>query len=164
MGRCFLYLLVSGGNEKYINEKKAIDTSIILSNFATANEKNTKKENTMKFTTLLTIIIVGYVIYYAYQIIHDLFFAKGSIIQDELEIEEEVDISGEAGKYKPTEVHRSDIPISTPVNDGSSSDDELVSYNGGMSIDELCDTLDREHEAPNTTSLRDILSTEYSPA
>ena len=84
--------------------------------------------------------------------------------QDELEIEEEVDISGEAGKYKPTEVHRSDIPISTPVNDGSSSDDELVSYNGGMSIDELCDTLDREHEAPNTTSLRDILSTEYSPA
>ena len=70
----------------------------------------------------------------------------------------------EAGKYKPTEVHRSDIPISTPVNDGSSSDDELVSYNGGMSIDELCDTLDREHEAPNTTSLRDILSTEYSPA
>ena len=74
------------------------------------------------------------------------------------------DLSGEAGKYKPTEVHRSDIPISTPVNDGSSSDDELVSYNGGMSIDELCDTLDREHEAPNTTSLRDILSTEYSPA
>ena len=31
----------------------------------------------MKFTTLLTIIIVGYVIYYAYQIIHDLFFTKG---------------------------------------------------------------------------------------
>jgi len=113
----------------------------------------------MTFKTLLTIIIVAYALYYAYQIIHDLFFAK-----DELEIEEEVDISGEAGKYKPTEVHRSDIPISTPVNDGSSSDDELVSYNGGMSIDELCDTLDREHEAPNTTSLRDILSTEYSPA
>ena len=118
----------------------------------------------MTFKTLLTIIIVAYALYYAYQIIHDLFFAKGSIIQDELEIEEEVDISGEAGKYKPTEVHRSDIPISTSVNDGSSSDDELVSYNGGMSIDELCDTLDREHEAPNTTSLRDILSTEYSPA
>lgn len=118
----------------------------------------------MTFKTLLTMIIVAYVLYYAYQIIHDLFFAKGSIVQDELEIEEEVDISGEAGKYKPTEVHRSDIPISTPANDGSSSDDELVSYNGGMSIDELCDTLDREHEAPNTTSLRDILSTEYSPA
>ena len=31
----------------------------------------------MKFTTLLTIIIVGYVIYYAYQIIHDLFFKGG---------------------------------------------------------------------------------------
>ena len=125
------------------------------------NKVKEKRKDDIK--TLLTIIIVAYALYYAYQIIHDLFFAKGSIIQDELEIEEEVDISGEAGKYKPTEVHRSDIPISTPVNDGSSSDDELVSYNGGMSIDELCDTLDREHEAPNTTSLRDILSTEYSP-
>ena len=30
----------------------------------------------MKFTTLLTIIIMGYVIYYAYQIIHDLFFTN----------------------------------------------------------------------------------------
>ena len=118
----------------------------------------------MTFKTLLTMIIVAYVLYYAYQIIHDLFFAKGSIVQDELEIEEEVDISGEAGKYKPTEVHRSDIPISTPVNDGSSSNDELVSYNGGMSIDELCETLDREHEAPNTTCLADVLSTEYAPA
>jgi hypothetical protein len=37
---------VSGGNEKYINEKKAIDTLIILSNFAAENEKqdNTKKK------------------------------------------------------------------------------------------------------------------------
>jgi len=49
----------------------------------------------MKFTTLLTIIITGYVIYYAYQIIHDLFFAKGSMLSDELRIEEEVDITGE---------------------------------------------------------------------
>ena len=70
-----------------------------------------EKKDTMTFKTLLTMIIVAYVLYYAYQIIHDLFFAKGSIVQDELEIEEEVDISGEAGKYKPTEVHRSDIPI-----------------------------------------------------
>ena len=44
----------------------------------------------MKFTTLLTIIIMGYVIYYAYQIIHDLFFTKG-VLSDELQIEEEVD-------------------------------------------------------------------------
>ena len=118
----------------------------------------------MTFKTLLTMIIVAYVLYYAYQIIHDLFFAKGSIVQDELEIEEEVDISGEAGKYKPTEVHRSDSPITTPANGGTSSEGELVSYNGGMSIDELCDTLDREHEAPNTTCLADVLSTEYAPA
>ena len=118
----------------------------------------------MTFKTLLTIIIVAYVLYYAYQIIHDLFFAKGSILQDELEIEEEVDISGEVGKYKPTEVHRSDIPAVNKGVDASPENGELVSYNGGMSIDELCDTLDQEHEAPNTTSLADVLSTEYTPA
>ena len=118
----------------------------------------------MTFKTLLTMIIVTYVLYYAYQIIHDLFFAKGSIVQDELEIEEEVDISGEAGKYKPTEVHRSDIPVVSKAIDASPENGELVSYNGGMSIDELCDTLDKEHEAPNTTSLADVLSTEYAPA
>ena len=55
----------------------------------------------MKFTTLLTIIITGYVIYYAYQIIHDLFFAKGSMLSDDLRIEEEVDITGEVEKYQP---------------------------------------------------------------
>ena len=118
----------------------------------------------MTFKTLLTMIIVAYVLYYAYQIIHDLFFAKGSILQDELEIEEEVDISGEVGKYKPTEVHRSDIPAVNMGFDASPENGELVSYNGGMSIDELCDTLDKEHEAPNTTSLADVLSTEYAPA
>ena len=118
----------------------------------------------MTFKTLLTIIIVAYVLYYAYQIIHDLFFAKGSIVQDELEIEEEVDISGEAGKYKPTEVHRSDIPAVSKAADTAPDDGELVSYNGGMSIDELCETLDREHEAPNTTCIADVLSTEYAPA
>ena len=55
----------------------------------------------MKFTTLLTIIITGYVIYYAYQIIHDLFFAKGSMLSDDLRIEEEVDITGEVETYQP---------------------------------------------------------------
>ena len=127
-------------------------------------EIKTRRRENMTFKTLLTMIIVAYVLYYAYQIIHDLFFAKGSILQDELEIEEEVDISGEVGKYKPTEVHRSDIPAVSKAVDAATENGELVSYNGGMSIDELCDTLDREHEAPNTTSLADVLSTEYAPA
>ena len=63
----------------------------------------------MKFTTLLTIIITGYVIYYAYQIIHDLFFAKGSLLSDDLRIEEEVDITGEVEKYQPVKISREDI-------------------------------------------------------
>ena len=86
----FLCLLVSGRNEKYIKEKKAASGSKLSRNFAAEIRK---KDNNMKFTTLLTIIIVGYVIYYAYQIIHDLFFTKG-VLSDELHIEEEVDITG----------------------------------------------------------------------
>ena len=42
MGRCFFVSKREGVIEKYIKEKKALDTSIILPNFATANKKNTK--------------------------------------------------------------------------------------------------------------------------
>ena len=47
----------------------------------------------------------------------------------------------------PTEEHRSDIPLTTAATAGTSFEEgEMVSYNGDMSIDDLCDTLDREHE------------------
>ena len=42
MGRCFFVPKREGVIEKYINQKQALDTSIILSNFALANKKNTK--------------------------------------------------------------------------------------------------------------------------
>ena len=42
MGRCFFVPKREGVIEKYINEKKGLDSSIILHNFAPANKKNTK--------------------------------------------------------------------------------------------------------------------------
>ena len=104
----------------------------------------------MKFTTLLTIIIMGYVIYYAYQIIHDLFFTKG-VLSDELHIEEEVDITGEVEKYQPVKVSRDDIPLTkTSTKEETSQDDGLTQMCGGYTIDELHHALCLEQENPGT--------------
>ncbi len=98
----------------------------------------------MKFTTLLTIIIVGYVIYYAYQIIHDLFF--------------KVDITGEVEKYQPVRVSREDIPLTkTNTEKDSTQDDGLTQMCGGYTIDELHDALCQEQENPGSTALKDVM-------
>ena len=110
----------------------------------------------MKFTTLLTIIIVGYVIYYAYQIIHDLFFTKG-VLSDELHIEEEVDITGEVEKYQPVRVSRDSIPLAKGSNDERSQDDELTQMCGGYTIDQLHEALQQEHDNPGSTALKDVM-------
>ena len=110
----------------------------------------------MKFTTLLTIIIVGYVIYYAYQIIHDLFFTKG-VLSDELHIEEEVDITGEVEKYQPVKVSRDSIPLAKGSNEEASQDDGLTQMCGGYTIDELHEALCQEQENPGSTALKDVM-------
>ena len=155
MGRCFFVLGGEGRNEKYIKAKKASAVSDIRCNFAV--EFETRKENTMKFTTLLTIIITGYVIYYAYQIIHDLFFAKGSMLSDDLRIEEEVDITGEVEKYQPVKVSRDSIPLAKGSNNETSQDDGLTQMCGGYTIDELHNALRQEHDNPGSTPLKDVM-------
>ena len=119
--------------------------------------RNKKIENTMKFTTLLTIIITGYVIYYAYQIIHDLFFTKG-VLSDELHIEEEVDITGEVEKYQPVRVSREDIPLTrTNTKTDTVYNDGLTQMCGGYTIDELHEALCQEQENPGSTALNDVI-------
>lgn len=110
----------------------------------------------MKFTTLLTIIIMGYLVYYAYQIIHDLFFTKG-MLSDELHIEEEVDITGEVEKYQPVKVTRESIPLARESNNERSQDDGLTQMCGGYTIDELHHALREEHDTPGSTALKDVM-------
>ena len=110
----------------------------------------------MKFPTLLTIIIMGYLIYYAYQIIHDLFFTKG-MLSDELHIEEEVDITGEVEKYQPVKVTRESIPLAKESNNERSQDDGLTQMCGGYTIDELHNALREEHDNPGSTALKDVM-------
>ena len=119
-------------------------------------QRKTKKD-TMKFTTLLTIIITGYVIYYAYQIIHDLFFAKGALLSDDLKIEEEVDITGEVEKYQPVRVSREDIPLTKATTTDTTQDDGLTQMCGGYTIDELHNALRQEHDNPGSTALKDVM-------
>ena len=112
----------------------------------------------MKFTTLLTIIILGYVIYYAYQVIHDLFFSKGSLLSDDLRIEEEVDITGEVEKYQPVRVSREDIPLNrTNTEKDTTQDDGLTQMCGGYTIDELHKALHQEYDEPGSTALKDVM-------
>ena len=111
----------------------------------------------MKFTTLLTIIITGYVIYYAYQIIHDLFFNKGSLLSDDLRIEEEVDITGEVEKYQPVKVSRDSIPLAKGSKEEAGQDDGLTQMCGGYTIDELHNALRQEHDNPGRTPLKDVM-------
>ena len=162
MGQCFFVPGSDGGNEKYIKENKVHSVSKNRCTFAVEirnrrKEKHEKKENTMKFTTLLTIIITGYVIYYAYQIIHDLFFNKGSLLSDELRIEEEVDITGEVEKYQPVKVTRESIPLAKESNNETSQDDGLTQMCGGYTIDELHNALRQEHDNPGSTPLKDVM-------
>ena len=110
----------------------------------------------MKFTTVLTIIITGYVIYYAYQIIHDLFF-NSSLLSDDLRIEEEVDITGEVEKYQPVKVSRESIPLAKESNNEASQDDGLTQMCGGYTIDELHNALRQEHDNPGSTALKDVM-------
>ena len=110
--------------------------------------RNKEKENTMKFTTLLTIIIVGYVIYYA----------KGSLLSDDLRIEEEVDITGEVEKYQPVKVSREYIPLTrTNTKPDTADDDGLTQMCGGYTIDELHHALCLEQENPGSTALKDVM-------
>ena len=125
-----------GGNEKYIKQIKALFVSETLCNFAAQNKS---------------------VIYYAYQIIHDLFFTKG-VLSDELHIEEEVDITGEVEKYQPVKVSREDIPLTkTSTKEETSQDDGLTQMCGGYTIDELHNALREEHDNPGSTALKDVM-------
>lgn len=88
----------------------------------------------MKFSTILTVIIIGYVIYYAYLILSDFFSKKDTIGVEKLNEEEEVDISGESANFKPENVAKKNTA-------GSHSDDSqsrpLTVNTGAVNIDEF---------------------------
>ena len=111
------------------------------------------------FGMFMTIIIIGYVGYYGYNIIHDLYFDKtGEIVSTASIDEKEVDIKEELGNftlYEADENHskKEDTKVSsnitieetnTPQNnslDTTDSNDSLPVMSGGIKVEELQEML-----------------------
>lgn len=82
----------------------------------------------MTFSTFLIIVIVAYALYYSYQIINDLFLKKDVADTEKIENEQEVDVSGMTGDFRPKLVSKPGAPkpsydaapiVFKPVNTGA---------------------------------------------
>ena len=111
------------------------------------------------FGMFMTIIIIGYVGYYGYNIIHDLYFDKTREIVSTASIDEkEVDIKEELGNFTLYEADedqskKEDTKVSsnitieetnTPQNnslDTTDSNDSLPVMSGGIKVEELQEML-----------------------
>jgi hypothetical protein len=111
------------------------------------------------FGMFMTIIIIGYVGYYGYNIIHDLYFDKiGEIVSTASIDEKEVDIKEELGNftlYEADENHskKEDTKVSSNITieetnalqnnslDTTDSNNSLPVMSGGIKVEELQEML-----------------------
>lgn len=111
------------------------------------------------FGMFMTIIIIGYVGYYGYNIIHDLYFDKiGEIVSTASIDEKEVDIKEELGNftlYEADEDHskKEDTKVSSNITieetnalqnnslDTTDSNNSLPVMSGGIKVEELQEML-----------------------
>lgn len=110
----------------------------------------------MAFSTIITVVIIGYVFLYIGMIAYDLFFKKDPADLIPKQEDEDVDISDEAGKFQPVLIERETKPNSRmqgnappvvlPEND-TGNDDKKFKENGGVITD--------DEEPSNRKSLRD---------
>ena len=111
------------------------------------------------FGMFMTIIIIGYVGYYGYNIIHDLYFDKtGEIVSTASIDEKEVDIKEELGNFTLYEADedqskKEDTKVSSNITidetnapqnnslDTTDSNDSLPVISGGIKVEELQEML-----------------------
>jgi hypothetical protein len=111
------------------------------------------------FGMFMTIIIIGYVGYYGYNIIHDLYFDKtGEIVSTASIDEKEVDIKEELGNFTLYEADedqskKEDTKVSSNITidetnapqnnslDTTDSNDSLPVMSGGIKVEELQEML-----------------------
>lgn len=84
----------------------------------------------MSFGVVLTIILIGYAIYYGGLLLHDLFFAGQGVVTEATMEEEEIDISDEARKFQSIVVN-GEQPSTVDY------EEESTSMNGAVDIDDL---------------------------
>lgn len=86
----------------------------------------------MKFGTFLIIVIVGYVLYYAWLVFADLFLTKEPTVE-RIGEEEEIEISDQAEDFQPETIHKKSAdsnyekpdPASRPINTGAITIDDF---------------------------------------
>lgn len=88
----------------------------------------------MTFGTILTVVLIGYALYYGGMVIHDLFFDKGGVVEAIAMEEEEIDISDEARNFSPIEMSKEQRP---QRQDADMEEDDTTSMSGGIAIDDL---------------------------
>lgn len=88
----------------------------------------------MTFGTVLTVVLIGYALYYGGLVIHDLFFDKSGVVEAIAMEEEEIDISDEAQNFSPIEISREQQPRRQ---DADMEEDDTTSMSGGIAIDDL---------------------------
>lgn len=69
----------------------------------------------MAFPTILTIVIILYVLGYTAMIVYDLFLKKDPADLIKKSEDEDVDIADEAGRFKPTFVNKDEKPVVRPI-------------------------------------------------
>lgn len=70
----------------------------------------------MKFSTLLSVIIIGYVLYYGWMIFSDLFLKKGAAPVEKIGEEDEVDVSGMSEEFQPEQIRKQSSRSQTSEN------------------------------------------------
>lgn len=88
----------------------------------------------MKFGTFLIIVIVGYMLYYAWLVFADLFLTKEHTVE-KIGEEEEIEISDQAEEFQPETISKKKSsndnsvikPISKPINTGAIKLDDFIS-------------------------------------
>lgn len=90
----------------------------------------------MTFSTFLIIVIVAYALYYSYQIINDLFLKKDVVDTEKIENEQEVDVSGMTGDFRPQMVSKPEKPSRT------SDDSQDIIFKpintGAIKVEDFC--------------------------
>ena len=93
----------------------------------------------MNFGIVLTVILIGYALYYVGMIIHDLYFSNKEI-GDTAAIEEyEIDISEEALKFKTINVPHTELKEKGEQGSNNLNEQEEggTTMNGGMELDKF---------------------------
>lgn len=110
----------------------------------------------MAFSTIITVVIIGYVFLYVGMIVYDIFFKKGPADLIPKQEDEDIDISDEAGKFQPILIEREarpngkgqvdSPPVAQPVKD---------SVKDGIPGKKDGDVITDDEEPSNRKSLRE---------